>query len=159
MADWLDEKDQAFRARKDAARLSAAHQRHVTETIEARAREALDAIVEAVSRDVERYREKVKDDDDRRVDFTAKPSGGFILDKPIFPSVHLECTLDTAAHVIRAEYALANSQSSGARTRSIRINIALGQADDLVLTTPERGVLPNMAEVSRYLIEPVLFPG
>ena len=113
-------------------------------------------LVNVVRRDVDRYKEKFKSDADRRVDFSEKPSGEFEVYKSVFPSASVKCTLDLPAQAIVAHYAFTRDDSRPPRERWQRIELRVDAADNIELRS-ERRHFSNLDEVSRFLLEPVLF--
>ena len=124
--------------------------------LEAKARLLLDAIVDVVTKDVADYSERFKGDPTRKVDFNAKPSGGFSLYKSHYPAASLECTLEYGNTQIKALYAFRNGEMSEAITRPVLLALEVDVNDNVFVRASDRN-LTTTADVSRYLIEKVLF--
>ncbi len=157
MADWIDDKERELRNGQQVERQRADSQLHKARIVEVKGRDVLDALVNVVRRDVDRYKEKFKSDLDRRVDFSEKPSGEFEVYKSVFPSASVKCTLDLPAQAIVAHYAFTRDHSTPPRERWQRIELRVDAADNIELRS-ERRHFSNLDEVSRFLLEPVLFP-
>ena len=157
MADWIDDKERELRNGQQVERERADLQLHKARIVEAKGRDVLDALVNVVRRDVDSYAEKFKSEPDRRVDFSEKPSGEFEVYKSVFPAASVKCTLDLPAQAIIAHYTFTRDQSTPPRERWQRIELRVDAADNIELRS-ERRHFSNLDEVSRFLIEPILFP-
>ena len=157
MADWIDEKERELRNGQEVERQRADLQLHQARIVEAKGRDVFDALVNVVRRDVDRYTEKFKSDPDRRVDCSEKPPGEFEVYKSVFPAASVTCTLDLPAQAIVAHYVFTRDQSTPPRERWQRIELRVDAADNIALHSNLRH-FSNPDEVSRFLLEPVLFP-
>ena len=157
MANWIDDKERELRNGQQLERQRGDLQVHEARIVEAKGREVLDALVNVVRRDVDRYKEKFKSDADRQVDFSEKSSGDFEVYKSVFPAASVKCTLDLSTQAIVAHYAFTRDRSRPPRERSQRIELRVDAADNIELRS-ERRHFSNLDEVSQFLLEPVLFP-
>ena len=157
MANWIDDKERELRNGQQLERQRADLQVHKARIVEAKGREVLDALVNVVRRDVDRYKEKFKSDADRQVDFSEKPPGDFEVYKSVFPAASVKCSLDLSTQAIVAHYAFTRDRSRPPRERWQRIELRVDAADNIELRS-ERRHFSNLDEVSQFLLEPVLFP-
>ena len=157
MANWIDDKERELRNGQQLERQRADSQVHEARIVEAKGREVLDALVNVVRRDVDRYKEKFKSDADRQVDFSEKPPGDFEVCKSVFPAASVKCSLDLSTQAIVAHYAFTRDRSRPPRERWQRIELRVDAADNIELRS-ERRHFSNLDEVSQFLLEPVLFP-
>jgi hypothetical protein len=160
MADWMDEREKAHQRQQESQNREADLQLHRYKILEAKSRPLLDALAAQVGKDVERYNDKVGSDASRRVQFFANPSGGFKLERPHFPSASLHCNLPHGATAIIADYAFTLNHESGTHTWVVPFPLGVDSGDNLMIGKPDgSGVkFANLADVSKALIERVLYP-
>lgn len=152
MADWIKNKAQTYQRSQNAAQTAEEVRLHKAKLIEARARELLDKITEAVRRDVAEYQEEFKNHPERRVTFNAKPSGGFKLDKSHYPAAYVETSLE--GNRIRADYMSRHSSESPTQRHTKYLGFEVDINDDICVRADDRN-FSNFEDISRYLIEPV----
>lgn len=156
MADWINEKEQAYREQEAHAKRAGDLQLHCRKILDKKGRGLLDALTAQVQQDVTTYRQHVIGRPDREVDFNVRPSGGFSLTQSHFPAASVQCTLDLAAGVIHVDYAFTRNHESGTHTVAEHVQIGCDANDNLILGASDRrfGSLPD---ASRAIIERVLY--
>ena len=171
MSDWVRRKAEEVRGRERTQREEAEIELRKAKVVEGKASETLEAIMRFVGRDVKAYQEEFGNDTSKRTDFNVKPSGGFTLDKPVYPSASMECSLDIPGHAIVATYAFTEYDSAPVRQQEKRIELRADIAGNIELHDPNRtpaaarsvthrrGVkyFSNLEEAAQFLIEPLLF--
>lgn len=157
MADWLSDRERAYRERKASEQVETKAQLHKAKILEANARRLLDELTSVVQRDVTRYSEKFKDDADRQVSFSAKPSGGFKLEKSHYPAAAVETSLERSNDAIIAIYRMRRSNNSEVFEKTVRIALKVDANDNVLMERPGGHNTSDLEDVSRALIEDVLF--
>jgi hypothetical protein len=155
MADWLDKQEEAYRQRRDQQQLQDQVQIHRADVLKAKGRQYLDDLTAAVQRDVERYQQRFTGDEERRTELHVKPSGGFKLTKPTFPSASVEVSLDRDEIV--ASYSFRKNSSNSGDQRRETFKLYVESNDELRLTVGGKP-LQTLEEASQRIIERVLFP-
>jgi hypothetical protein len=153
---WIDDGLKATKENEDRKRLATQRQLHIAEVRKAKARGLLDKITAAATEAVNDYRAKTEGQSERRVDYTAKPSGGFELSKPFYPAASVECTLDAAAAVLNIVRSFsANAEAQTQITRSA-LQLKVDDSDDLWVVL-ESGQMATPEKTAENLLRPVLF--
>jgi len=160
MADWLEERIAHLREQQDAEQLAkrpaAELEAHKAEVLRSKARPLLDELTEIVTTDFGRYDENFRDEPERQVSLTVKPSGGFKLVKLHYPAVDMECSLDLASRAIRAEYIMTASTYGTPHHQTIEVILDVDWHDNVTLSVGKHRVR-TLGDLSRILIERVLF--
>lgn len=154
---WIDDREQQYRTRQAGEDAKNQLQLHKADVVKAKARPTLDHLVEVVKAQVAEFLEKAKDEPDRRVDFTAKPSGGFKLSRLSYPSVELECALNGAMLKVTQVYCPMQDAKPALTESYLRFEV--DESDNVVIADHRNGKgFTSLENVSRFLIEPVLYP-
>jgi hypothetical protein len=154
MADWLDKQEEAYRKRREQQQLQDQVQLHRADVLKEKGRQYLDDLTAAVGRDVERYQHRFAGDEQRRVEFHVKPSGGFKLTKPTFPSASVEVSLERD-EIIASYFSRKSSSFSGDERRET-FKFQVEANDELRLSVAGIPVL-RLEDASQRIIERVLF--
>lgn len=152
---WIDDGERKYREQKATQQTQQQIQLHKAEVLQAKARPVLDQLVEVVARDVLNYSERFKTDPERRVDFTKKSSGGFKLDKAHYPAASVECSLE--GDQIKAVHSHRPGQMSEANITPSYLRLEIDGNDNVTIKPPPGETFTSLDDVSRYLIERVLY--
>ena len=156
MADWINEKEKAYREQEAHAKRAGDMQLHRRKILDTKGRDLLDALTAQVQQDVTAYRQHVIGRPDREVDFNVRPSGGFSLTQSHFPAASVQCTLDLAAGVINVDYAFTRNHESDTHTVVEHVKIGCDANDNLILGASDQRS-GSLADASRAIIERVLY--
>ena len=156
MTDWINDREKAYQAGLTEQRRRDELTRHRDSVLKAQAGPFLDALTTQVEQDVAAFHAQVEDPQ-RRVEFVAQPAGGFKLHRSHYPVIMLECVLAHNEPILVVESSFTRSEGSGATTKTERYQLRTDVNDDLVATHVGRQQM-SIADLSRALIEPVLYP-
>jgi hypothetical protein len=155
MADWLDKQEEAYRRRREQQQLQDQVQLHRADVLTAKGRQYLDDLTAAVQKDVERYQQRFVGDEERRAEFNAKPSGGFRLAKPTFPSASVEVSLERNEIVAAYSFRKSSNNSGDQRRETFKFHV---ESNDELRLMVDGKPLQSLEEASQRIIERVLFP-